>query len=133
MQRTVHSAKKQATQLSIFGDCMQIRTFWLSLEKLINEQCQYASRVKISLKIIFFGVDEHQRTDTVFDFIVMLAQGYIYKCKTENNLPVLNVFLEQLNYRFKIEQYNATIAENLNKFEIEWINYKPLLEYTEQT
>ena len=112
-------------------DCAHIRRFWTRLEKLINDQCEHANSVKISRNIILFGVDNHLKTDTVFDFIIMFAKWYIYRCKVENDIPIVKIFIRQLNYRFKIEQYNAIIANDLNKFSTQWSHYKPMLEHVE--
>ena len=71
------------------------------------------------------------KTDYIFDFIIMLAKQYIYKCKTEQSLPNLPVFQKYLSNRYKIEQFNAKIGNNVQKFDMQWSLYKPVFDYTE--
>ena len=57
-----------------------------------------------------FGIDNNIKTDSVFDFISLLAKQYLYKCNMENNRPNINIFRRKLIVsRYKIEEYNAVI------------------------
>ena len=112
-------------------DCVYINRFWTGLESLFNEKCVNASHVKFSRNFVIFGVEKHLKTDTVFDFIVILAKSYIYRCKVENVFPNLSVFQKQLNNRYMIEHYNAKIQNRLHKFDIEWNSYTPMFRQTQ--
>ncbi len=110
-----------------FWNCEHIQSFWDGLEKLVNEKCDHASNVKITCNLVLFGVDNKLKTDKVFDFIIIFAKSYIYRCKLEKCMPSLLSFQKQLNSRFKIEKYNAIINDHLSTFEADWHYYKPLL------
>ena len=49
---------------------------------------------KISECFIVFGIDDNIQTNSVFDFFLLLAKQCLYKCKMENNLPNITIFLE---------------------------------------
>ena len=49
--------------------------------------------------IILFGVDNNVKTYPGFEFIEMLAKWYIYRCRIENQLSIVKVFLKHLKCR----------------------------------
>ena len=107
-------------------DCTCIQNFWNDLERLFNEKCENASNLRITRNIILFGFDEHIKTDSAFDFVILYAKLYIYKCKIGKCLPVIPVFLRELTLRYNIEKHNAKVTDNLLKFDIEWHYCKQL-------
>lgn len=107
-------------------NCVHAQNFWTRLEKLFNEKCRNVSVLRFTQKLIIFGMEKHIKTDTVFDFILMLAKSYVYRCKIENVFPNVSVFQTLLNSRYKIEYYNAKVQNRLQKFETEWYYYIPM-------
>ena len=75
---------------------------------------------KITENPDLFGVDKDMKTDTVFDLTILEAKQFIYRCKLDNCLPTLSVFLQQLMVRYKIEEYNSKISSELSKFNSNW-------------
>ena len=114
-----------------FWNCFHIQHFWNSLEKIFNEKCENAFNIRISQNVVLFGFDKNLKTDSVFNFIILYAKMYIYKCKIEKCLPNISAYLRQLTLRYKIENHNAKISDDLSKFNIEWHYYKPLLFLTD--
>ena len=112
--------------LHFLWNCKHVSSFWTSLEKLFTEKCINACNFKISRNIVLFGTDHNIKTDEIVDLIVLLAKQYILKCKVEKCIPYIVPFKNILNYRFKIEMYNATINNNKVKCLNAWINYKPM-------
>ena len=43
-----------------------------------------------------FGIDSTVITDNMFDFIILLAKQYLYRCKFEQSVPLVSVFRKQL-------------------------------------
>ena len=74
-----------------------------------------------------FGCDNNIKTDLVLDLLILFAKSYIYRCKTNNNLPNFSSFLEILRRRYEIEKYIAIVKMKYNKHVRIWQNYQPLL------
>ena len=58
--------------------------------------------------LVLFGIDDNIKTDSVFDFILLLAKQYLYKCKRQTISQTL-MFLEGNYYPVYKKEYNAVI------------------------
>ena len=112
----------------IFWQCNVTRAFWAGIETLLNEKCAHAFNLRLSQSLVLFGVDDQIKTDTVFDFILLLAKSFHYSCKTNNRVPLHTDFITHLHTRYKIEEYNAKMLFDVQTFNINWIYYKPLFQ-----
>ena len=110
--------------------CHYIKNFWLSIEKMFNERCPLTHNLRLNENMIIFNTDIRLKTDTVADLIILLAKQYIFKCKLDRSLPCLNMFIKELKYRYKIEEYNAKITCNTMQFNKDWLFYKQLFDST---
>ena len=108
-------------------NCQSIQPFWNTLENAVNNKCQHALNVKFSQRLILFGVDRQQRTDDILDLIILLAKSFVYKCKQSNIVPNLNQFINVLRFRYKMEEFNAKMLNNMHAFRQSWVHYKPLI------
>ena len=72
--------------------------------------------------LVLLGIDDNIKTDNVFDFILLLAKQYMYKCKMDNNQPNINVFRRKLLSRYQIEEYNVMINCSCPHFYAWWIS-----------
>ena len=63
---------------------------------------------------ILFGPDSTVTTDTIFDLITLLAKQYLYRCKSEERVPLVSVFRKQLKRRRMSEEYGSTRPFYLN-------------------
>jgi hypothetical protein len=111
----------------MFWHCNKSQSFWNSLALLINQKCAHASNISFSLSLVLFGVDPNQRTDTVFNLILLLAKSFLYNCKRNNTEPAINAFINTVQYRYKIEKFNATMSNDMHVFHQNWIYYQALL------
>ena len=112
-------------------DCEHTQRFWNAVECFFNEKCKNAHSLKISRELVIFGVDECSRLNDTFEFIIMFAKLYIFKCKTKNCLPNLSAFQKQLNARYKIEEFNAKINDNLTNFHVAWSAFEQTILQTD--
>lgn len=76
----------------LFWHCDCINSFWIQLERWINEKCQHVLNFSLSESLIIFGTTNNVCTDFVFDMIILLAKQYIYSCKYKQNLPNLEIY-----------------------------------------
>ena len=111
----------------IFWECKHSQQFWTHFLVLLKEKCTSCYRLRLSECLIVFGIDDNIKTENVFDFILLLAKQYLYKCKIEKQLPNIDIFKKKLLYRYKIEEYNAKMSCSCSNFFSRWEPYKPFL------
>ena len=113
--------------------CQHIQSFWKDLQGLLKEKCQSCTCLHINEKLVLFGVDYGMKTDTVFDLIMLSAKMFIYKCKLNNTQPLLNIFMNEMKYRYRIEMYIAKINNCYNKVMTNWFPYSNIFCATDLT
>ena len=74
--------------------------------------------------LILFWIDDGIKTENVFDFILLLAKQYQYKCNIEKQLLNINIFRKQLLYRYK--QRNIMLRHS--SFSSRWEPYNLFLQ-----
>ena len=112
----------------LFVDCSYTKHFWNEFAEAIKSKCNNAIKcLQFSEHLIMFGCDNNIKTDLVLDLLILFAKSYIYRCKTNKNLPNFSSFLEILRRRYEIEKYIAIVKMKYNKHVQIWQNYQPLL------
>ena len=75
----------------LLWECSLVQHFWKSLEGILKEKCEHLEHLKLTQEIILFGNQLNFKSDTNFDFIVMLALFVClfvcYICKIDNIRP----------------------------------------------
>ena len=110
----------------LFFECNVVFDFWMKFERLVKEKCIHCNNVTIDKELVILGHKNNFMSDTVFDFILLLAKFYIYKMNLDKNFPTLENFVNYLKKRYVLEKYVAGI-ENNAKFEHMWRLYKVLI------
>ena len=64
-------------------------------------------------KIVLFSTDTNFKSDRIFEFIVLFAKHFIYRCRYDKALPRLCVFTKELKRRYEIEKYNNKLDTTL--------------------
>ena len=77
-------------------------------------------RLTLDTNLVLFGTSDNITTDRAFDFILLFAKFYIYKCKLQSTVPTLVTFLLQLKLRSNLE-----IITN-QKINTVWYPYKAM-------
>ena len=88
-------------------DCLIVKNFWLSVEQQILEQ--YFLRETITKYDVLFG--HVSKKDPVVK-IIMYGKQYIWNCKMNENIPVLNTFMIYFN---DMMNYENVIKNKLRK------------------
>ena len=112
----------------LFWECEYVKRFWNRLEMLLKDKCAVALNVKFTEKLVLFGLEQNFQTDTVFDYIVLEAKSFVYKCKLNKCTPCLSTFKEQLSWKYKMAEFNAKVNFNLSQFDRNWCCYKALFD-----
>ena len=110
----------------MFWNCNITQIFWTQFVDLVKEKCQNAYNLRLSKGLVILGVDDNIRTDPIFDFILLFAKQYVYKCKLERCQPNIDVFKRKLSMRYRIELFNAKLDQTQNNFNTKWCSYRLL-------
>ena len=101
-------------------------TFW-SGHRFWSYWKKYDSccRLRLSECLILFGIDDDIKMENVFDFILLVAKQYLYKCKIEKQLLNIDIFRKKQLCKYKIEEYDAKMSCSCSSFSSRWEPYKP--------
>ena len=114
------------TILHLFWECISVKNFWNSFVQLMLDKCIHITHLTLNPELILLGETENTKTDNIFDFIILLAKFYIYKCKVLMVLPNITHFRYVLQNRYIIER-NIYFSKCLyNKFQTKWAMYHNL-------
>ena len=89
----------------LFWECNIVNLFWKEFVIKLKEKCFHCARLHLNAETILFGCHKNFTSDKPFDFILLCAKFYIYKCKLQDNtLPTLESFLITLENRVRLEE-----------------------------
>ena len=108
-------------------ECDSSKAFWNEFLGFFHVHCTNAQTLTLNKKIIILGIDNALKSDYVFDYILLCAKFYIYKCRNEKGRPSLDVFRKILKQRYEIEQYNHKLKMNELTFKLSWLPYMSLI------
>jgi hypothetical protein len=133
LRKIVDSAKcsicdqEEETINHLMWNCPYVHIFWQELKTSLLQHCTHIQNFNFSEQLILFGVKENMHTDKGFDFILLLAKFYIYKCKWTSSKPLAQVFLKLLKSRYRMEKYFCMMPQNPVSFELIWQPYLNLI------
>ena len=108
--------------------CTHAQSFWDDFVNFLKEKCPNCTRLCVTDMLVLFGVDSTITTDIGFDFILLHAKFFIYKCRFNKTKPRLQTFLQQLKQTYAIDEYVSKIEMSYNKFLLKWMPYTVLVE-----
>ena len=110
--------EEKETIENLFWECRVVEQFWDEFTKCLREKCFNCARLNLNIEFVLFGTTQNTTTDKPFDFVLLYAKFYIYKCKLQTTLPALTTFLHQLKLRLHLEE--STYQNN----NANWYPYK---------
>jgi len=120
--------KLYKTVLHYLYKCVHVQYFWNQFIDMLKDLCTHCERLTLSPSLIIFGIEENTRTDECFDFILLHAKFFIYKCRLNNNRPRIEQFKIELKYLYSIDKYVHSIEMSQDKFNRKWMLYNRLIE-----
>ena len=108
--------------------CTHVQSFWNDFVNLFKEKCLNCTRLCVTDMLVLFGVDNTIKTDVGFDFILLHAKFFIYKCRLNKTKPRLQTFLQQLKHIYVIDEYVSKMEMSYDKFLLKWLPYTVLVE-----
>lgn len=107
--------------------CEHAQAFWSDFENYLRNKCGNCVRLRLSPAIVLFGHDNKIKTDAGFDYILLVAKFYVYKCRIANIRPRIQVFLQELDVH-KVDQYIHLITMRSDNYAKKWASYLELLQ-----
>ena len=90
--------------------------------------CENATSVTLNESFVHFGHDSNFKSDDIFDLIIVLAKIFIYKCKSQKNIPQFDLFKRYLKRAFEAEKHISIVNMAYKKFVNDWHFYKDFME-----
>ena len=115
---------EEETISHLLYNCEFAQRFWVSLGNALRINCHNCARLSFSLELVIFGSKNNFITDKGFDFILLFAKFYVYKCKFLETPPNIRIFLGELRFRLKIERHIAIRNNRGNRFNLDWYPYR---------
>jgi hypothetical protein len=111
----------------LFWDCDAIQLFWNDFIRTLKTKCCHCSQLSLNRNMVLFGFADNTITDLVFDYLLLIAKFYIYKCKMQYTVPTIKGFLSYAYVKYTAETYASMINMNHIKFCEQWKMYRSLL------
>ena len=84
----------------LFWNCDIVQEFWLDFLGWVKTKCTHLDHIQLNLQFVIFGYG----IDRCFDFLLLLAKYFIYKCKIQNIVLDMEHFKRDVNMRLNVEQ-----------------------------
>ena len=112
----------------LFWDCNFVQSFWKDLIKTLKEKCTHCVRLNLSKELILFGKIENVYTDKAIDSILLYAKYFVYKCKLQERIPLIDQCISELKHRITIEKVLASRTGKVNTFKDKWKLYAGMFD-----
>ena len=117
------------TILHFMCQCEHPQSFWIRFEMFWKEKSFNRARFSIIPTLIFFGHDGKTIIDEGFDFILLHAKFFVYKCRLNKLKPPLEAFKNNLKYLFEVDKHVHLMEMTYEKFVEKWTLYNHLVTW----
>ena len=107
--------------------CEHTQSFWVRFEMCLKEKSFNCARFSINHTLILFGHDRKTTTDEGFDFILLHAKFFVYKCRLNKLKPTLETFINNLKYIYEVDKHVHLMEMTYEKFIKKWTLYNHLV------
>ena len=94
----------------------------------MKEKCTHCVRLNLSKELILFGKIENVYTDKAIDSILLYAKYFVYKCKLQERIPLIDQCISELKHRITIEKVLASRTGKVNTFKDKWKLYAGMFD-----
>ena len=120
--------QEKDTLLHYLWNCVHVKHFWTDFENMLKNYCTHCDRLTLSPSLALLGKDNNLRTDKPFDFILLHAKYFIYKCRLNKTRPRIEMFKTDLQFLYNVDKHVHTIEMSMDKFYRKWLPYRNILE-----
>ena len=104
----------------LLWQCNKVRIFWNELSYIINNRCTHTQNFEIDENLALFGQSDRMKTDSICEFIILLAKFYSYRSKVQDTVLNSKLFIQELYTRYCIEK---EIHNDSMIFRNSWLPY----------
>ena len=106
--------------------CEHTHFFWVRFETCLKEKSFNCARFSINPTLILLGHDG-KTTDEGFDFILLHAKFFVYKCRLNKLKPTLEAFINNLKHIYEVDKHVHLMEMTYEKFVKKWTPYNHLV------
>ena len=94
-------ARQKNTIFQFICHCEHTQSFWVRFEMCLKEKSFNCARHSINSTLVLFKHDRKTTTDEGFDFILLRAKFFVYKCRLNKLKPTLDAFINNLKHIYE--------------------------------
>ena len=107
--------------------CEHTQSFWVRFEMCLKEESFNCARFSINPTQILVGHDGKTTTDEGFDFILLHAKFFVYKCRLNKLKPTLEAFINNLKHIYEVDKHVHLMEMTYEKCVKKWTPYNYLV------
>ena len=108
--------------------CTHVQQFWNDFVHLLKSKCNHCDRLKLNASLVLFGQDGNMKTDACFDYILLKAKFFIYKCRMNKIRPNIQHFINEVQQIYKVDKYIHYMEMGVEAFNRKWLLYVNIVE-----
>ena len=85
--------------------CEHTQSYLVRFEMCLKDKCFNCARFSINPTLILFGHDGKTTTHEGFDFILLHAKFFVYKCRLNKLKPTLETFINNFKHIYKVDKH----------------------------
>ena len=102
---------------------LMCQSFWVRFEMWLTEKSFNCARFSINPTLDLFGHGGKTTTDEGFDFILLHAKFFVYKCRQNKLNPTLEAFINNLKHLYEVDKHVHLMEMTYGKFAKKWTPY----------
>ena len=100
--------------------CEHIQSFWVRSEVCLKEKSLNCARFSVNPTLMLFRHNGKTTTDQGFDFILLHAKFFVYKCRLNKLKPTLEAFMNNLKHTYQADKHVHLMKMTYEKFVQKW-------------
>lgn len=101
--------------------CTHVQNFWKQFIDKFKVNCSHCEKLNLIPSLVLLGKDRNITTDEGFDFILIHAIFFVYKCRLNKNRPRIEMFKNALKYIYNIHKHVHLMEMSIDKFYQKWL------------
>ena len=112
----------------LFYNCEYVKSFWSTVEHWLSLNCEHINDIQLSIIDIIFGFSGKIEGKCILDFVILLAKYYSYRCKYNDEIPLIQSFKHLFSFWHKVEKQIEYTNCNWDYFDKRWKLYYNMLQ-----
>lgn len=108
------------TVIHIFFECVYVQKIWKALAKWFGYF--HSLKIKFTVELCIFN-NYNKRNANLVNNTILITKFFIYRCKTQGNIPVFQNLISEIAKNKTVEFFIASKNDQLYKFARRWDNF----------